>query len=103
MLTLAVKGGARVAGMANELGCLAAGRLADIILVDVVEPDHGPDCDPRFVAANSVVGRDVRTVIVDGRVVMRDREMLTVDVEAVKAKIAPRLKQLMERFDGAVA
>ena len=103
MLTLAIKGGARVAGMADQLGCLAAGRLADIILVNAGDPDQGPECDPLFTVANCVVGRDVQTSIIDGRIVMKDREILTLDVEAVKAKIAPRLRSLMERFDSAVA
>ena len=62
-----------------------------------------PPDDPLFVASSLVVGRDVRDVIVDGRIVMRDREILTVDMEALHARLARRLPELMARFDAMIA
>jgi len=103
MLAVAIRGGARAAGMTRELGSLAPGKRADIILVAADDPDQLPVYDPLFTAANNVVGRDVRTVIVDGRLVMKDRAFLTIDVEALQAKLRPQHRALMDRFEAAVA
>jgi 5-methylthioadenosine/S-adenosylhomocysteine deaminase len=103
MLAVAIRGGARAAGMARELGSLAPGKRADIILVAADDPDQQPVYDPLFTAAHNVVGRDVRTVIVDGQLVMKDRAFLTIDVEAVQAKLRPQHRALMARFEAAVA
>ena len=103
MLHVAIRGGARAAGMDHALGSLTSGKRADIILVSADHPDQQPVYDPMFTAANNAVGRDVRTVIVDGRVVMKDRAFLTVDVDAIQAKLRPQHRALMERFEAAVA
>jgi 5-methylthioadenosine/S-adenosylhomocysteine deaminase len=50
-----------------------------------------------------VVGRDVRTVVIDGNVVMKDRELLTVDRHEIDRRLAERLPKLMERFDKMTA
>jgi len=62
-----------------------------------------PVHDPLFVAANLIVGRDVRTAVIDGEVVMQEREILTVDVEAIRAKLKERLPGIMERFERSIA
>ena len=56
-----------------------------------------------FVAANMIVGRDVRTAVIDGKLVMKEREILTVHVEAMRAKLKERLPAIMERFERAIA
>jgi 5-methylthioadenosine/S-adenosylhomocysteine deaminase len=103
LLAVATRGGARALGLGQEIGSLEVGKRADVLVVDRDALDQGPDGDPLFVAACAVTGRDVRTVVVDGRVVMKDREMLTVDVEAVRARLAARRPALMERFEASVA
>jgi 5-methylthioadenosine/S-adenosylhomocysteine deaminase len=99
MLAIALHGGARALGLADEIGSLEVGRKADIVLVDCNGLDQAPLYDPLFVAANTTVGRDVRTVIIHGRVVMKDREVLTVEVPRVKAMVAKRLPRLMRRLE----
>lgn len=99
LLAIATAGGARALGMADRIGSLEAGKKADILLVDCAELDQAPPYDPLFVAANTTVGRDVRTVIIDGRVVMKDREILTVDVPRMQAAIRKRLPRLMQRLE----
>jgi 5-methylthioadenosine/S-adenosylhomocysteine deaminase len=99
MLAIATRGGARALGLADQIGSLEAGRKADILLVDCEQPDQAPVYDPMFVAANTTVGRDVKTAIIDGRVVMRDREILTMDVARIKALAAERLPRLMRRLE----
>jgi 5-methylthioadenosine/S-adenosylhomocysteine deaminase len=99
MLTIALRGGARTLGLAEEIGSLEPGKKADIVLVDCTGFEQMPLYDPVFVAANTTVGRDVRTVIIDGRMVMKDRELLTVEVPKLRAMVAKRLPQLMRRLE----
>ena len=103
LLKVATNGGARSLGMEKEIGSLEVGKKADILLVARNELDHLPLYDPYFVAANTIVGRDVRTVVIDGNVVMKDRELLTVDREEIDRRLAERLPHLMERFDAMTA
>jgi 5-methylthioadenosine/S-adenosylhomocysteine deaminase len=103
ILKVATNGGARALGIEKQIGSLEVGKKADILLVDRSQLEHTPLYDPYFVAANTVVGRDVKTVVIDGAVVMKDRELLTVDRQELKAKLAERLPKLMERFDAMTA
>jgi len=103
ILEVATNGGARALGMEKEIGSLEVGKKADILLVDRSQLDQMPLQDIYFIAANIVVGRDVRTVVIDGNVVMKDRELLTVDRAEIEARLAERLPKLMERFDAMTA
>ena len=103
LLRLATMGGARALGLPQEIGSIEVGKRADILLCDASEIDQTPVYDPLFVASSIVVGRDVRSVIVDGKLVMKEREMLTIDVEAVRARLAVRRPIIMQRFEKLVA
>jgi 5-methylthioadenosine/S-adenosylhomocysteine deaminase len=103
LLKIATHGGARALGVGHELGRLESSYKADIILVDASDIDQQPIYDPLFTASTTVVGRDVRTVIIDGKVVMKDREILTVDIEAIKSRLAKRRPEIMEKFERLVA
>lgn len=103
LLKIATHGGARALGVGHELGRLESGFKADFILIDASDIDQQPIYDPLFTASTTTVGRDVRTVVVDGKVVMKDREILTVDVETIKARLARRRPEIMDRFEKLVA
>lgn len=103
LLSVAVNGGARALGVENQIGSLETGKRADIILADANNVDQISAGDPLFLAANLVVGRDVRTVVVDGRTVMRDREILTIDMDELRNKLSRRLPDIMARFDQSIA
>jgi len=103
LLRIATVGGARALGIADQIGSLETGKKADFLLCDTNTLDHAPIYDIGFVAANLIVGRDVNTVVVDGNVVMKDRVMTTMDVEAIKAKLKERLPKISERFERLVA
>lgn len=97
-LRVATEGGARTAGLGGEIGALRPGMKADLVLLDLN--------DPAFVPLNSVArqlvysetGRAIETVVVDGRVVMRDRKILTVDESALRAAVTPAMKTFREDF-----
>lgn len=103
MLTTAVRGGARAARMEGQIGSLEVGKLADLILVGNTSFEQFPAHDPVITLAESTVGAHVRTVVIDGRVVMKDRELLTVDHGAMQAKVAQGYRRIMDRFDRAIA
>jgi cytosine/adenosine deaminase-related metal-dependent hydrolase len=74
---------ARALGMADEIGSLEVGKKADIILIDWFRPHMVPMNMPLYRLAYFANGNDVHTVLVDGRVLMRDRRVLSVNEEEV--------------------
>ena len=79
VLRIAGSGSAAVMGMAGQIGELSEGALADVILVDVSGFHCQPLHDLAAALVYSVQAADVRTTIVDGTVLMRDRVLLTID------------------------
>jgi 5-methylthioadenosine/S-adenosylhomocysteine deaminase len=97
-LRLATIDGARALGLEQEIGSLEAGKRADVIIVNL-------DClhsTPRPVDVVSAVvysaqASDVRSVVIDGRLVMHDRELLTMDERAVIEEANRESSLLRER------
>ena len=78
--------GARALHMEKEIGSLEAGKKADLILIGLDAPNGVPMYDVYAQLAYALKGSDVETVIIGGRVVMRDKKLLTLDEPAVIAK-----------------
>jgi 5-methylthioadenosine/S-adenosylhomocysteine deaminase len=78
--------GARALHMDKEIGSLEAGKKADLVLIGLDEPNAVPMYDAYAQLAYALKASDVETVIIGGRVVMRDRKLLTVDEAAAIAK-----------------
>jgi len=91
---------AEAVGLGDSIGSIAPGRRADIVLVDLTGPHTQPVHDLAATLVHSARASDVRTTIVDGRVLMRDRELLTIDVPAVVRELGERLPALVERGHG---
>jgi 5-methylthioadenosine/S-adenosylhomocysteine deaminase len=85
-LQMATIDGARVLGMEREIGSLEAGKRADLAIVSMSAARQTPLYDPISHLVYTSRGDDVRTVIVNGRVVMRDRKVLTLDEAGVLAE-----------------
>lgn len=96
-LTIATRGSAEVYGMAGQLGHLEPGFLADVALIDLGGAHNQPVHDPAANLVYSVRASDVRTVICDGRVLMRDRELLTLDLGEIKARVGESMTRLSQR------
>jgi len=103
MLRQAVHGGARAAHLEALIGSLEPGKRADLILISAGDFDQYPMYDPVITAAEQTVGRDVQTVIIDGRIVMKDRRLHTVDLGPMRERVKKQYAQIMERFDRAIA
>ena len=86
VLDMATINGARALGLENEIGSLEAGKKADIIIVDMEKPNIAPVHDLVASLVYCANGSDVDTVIIDGRIVMKNREVLTIDEREVLKK-----------------
>jgi 5-methylthioadenosine/S-adenosylhomocysteine deaminase len=87
--------GARVAGMERDVGSLEPGKRADVIVVSMSSARQTPMYDPLSHLVYVTRGDDVRTTIVNGKVLMRDRKVLTLDADHVLAEaraLAPRVR-----------
>lgn len=84
-LEMATLGGARALGLATRTGSLEPGKLADIIVVRMDGAHQTPMYDPVSHLVYATRGSDVRDVIVHGKVLMRNRQIRTLDRAAVLA------------------
>lgn len=82
-LYIATRESARVFGLAGELGALEPGYLADLILLDLGGLHHQPLHSVTASLVYNVEPPDVHTVIIDGEIVMQNRQIRTVDVPSV--------------------
>src|SRR3954453_18392808 len=84
-LDLATVGGARTLAMEPLIGSLEAGKRADVIVVSMREARQTPMYDPISHLVYATRGDDVRTTIVNGKILMKDRQLRTLDKAAVIA------------------
>ena len=86
ILQLATIGGARALRWDDEIGTLEVGKKADLILVDLDKPHFAPWNNSVSDLVYSAQGSDVKTTIVNGKILMKDYEVLTMDVERIMAE-----------------
>ncbi len=98
-LDLATVGGARALGMANLIGSIEVGKRADLIAVSLGAARQTPLYDLVSHLVYTTRGDDVRTTIVNGTVLMKDRQLRTLDRAAVLAD-ANRLAQQVKAAVG---
>jgi cytosine/adenosine deaminase-related metal-dependent hydrolase len=85
VLELATLGGARALGLESEIGSIEVGKRADLIALDLEAPHAQPeDADLISRIVYSAQAADVRHVVVDGRIVVRDGVLKTADVDEVR-------------------
>jgi 5-methylthioadenosine/S-adenosylhomocysteine deaminase len=77
--------GARALHLEKEIGSLEKGKRADLVIVDLDDLNQTPSYNIYSDLVYATKAADVRTVIVEGRVIMRDRKLLTLNEETIKA------------------
>jgi cytosine/adenosine deaminase-related metal-dependent hydrolase len=85
---MATEGGARVLGLAEQVGELRRGYLADIVLLDLDSPHLSPLNDPVRQMAFCESGASVRSVVVDGRVILHEGRIEAFDEQAILQEAA---------------
>jgi 5-methylthioadenosine/S-adenosylhomocysteine deaminase len=85
-LEMATIRGARAIHLDKEIGSLEAGKRADVIVVDATSSHQTPVYNVYSQLAYTTKASDVETVIINGRVVMQNRRVLTIDERSVRDK-----------------
>jgi 5-methylthioadenosine/S-adenosylhomocysteine deaminase len=98
VVRMATRSGAEILGMDDRIGSLEVGKRADIILIDLEQPHLVPLYDIYSHLAYAVNKADVRTVIVEGQTIMRDRQLLNVDEHTVLHKARELAADIGPRF-----
>ncbi|MFW9808580.1 MAG: amidohydrolase family protein [Candidatus Thorarchaeota archaeon] len=96
-IEMATLGGAAAMGIQDRVGSIESGKLADIILVDLQGLSLTPASNPVSNLVYSGSGYAVDTVLVNGQILMRERKLLTLDEEKVKAKAREHATELLDR------
>jgi 5-methylthioadenosine/S-adenosylhomocysteine deaminase len=86
VVEMATIDGAEALHMETEIGSLVAGKKADLIVISLERPNAVPMYDVYAQLAYALKGSDVETVVIGGRVVMRDHKLLTVKEDEVVQK-----------------
>lgn len=84
VIDMATMGAAKALHMEDKVGSLEVGKLADIIVIDTKAPNMVPVYNPYSALVYSANSANVRHTIVDGKILMKDRNMLTVDEDAIR-------------------
>ncbi len=105
VLTMATRGGAEAIGLDHLVGSLEVGKRADLIQVAFDDVHHIPTYDVISHLVYVTDEQDVATVIVDGKVLMRDGEMLTIETARVRSEanqLATRIQTALSKRNSAL-
>ena len=87
VVEMATIGGARAIGLGTRIGSLEVGKRADIIIIDTTKPHLSPLFHPESHIVYAVKASDVRDVVVDGQIRVRNRNLLGLDVAEIMARV----------------
>ncbi len=88
VLKMATIDGAKSLGLQDIIGSLEVGKKADVIIIDTRKPHLIPVYNPVSHIVYAAKGSDVQDVIVDGKVLLKNRKLLTVNMEDILGKVA---------------
>ncbi|MBO0729622.1 MAG: amidohydrolase family protein, partial [Acidimicrobiaceae bacterium] len=94
---MATLGGARALQLADRIGSVEVGKLADLVLHDRDRPEWTPLLNVENQLVYAADGRSVHTVLVQGRKVVEDHRVLTVDTERLFARAERAARALIDR------
>src|SRR6185437_1442611 len=102
VLRHATLGNARSAGLGGRLGAIRPGYKADIILIDLNDIGYLPFNSAARQLVYTETGRGVETVIVDGRTVIKDRRVTTIDETALRREVAGLMRHFIPDYEAVV-
>ena len=97
VLRMATIDGARAVGLENEIGSIEVGKKADLVMLDMSDFFASPIHDPVSSIVYSALGHEPTLVVIDGKIVMRDRNMVTVDQRRVRQEAQKAAASLTSR------
>ncbi|MGD2125585.1 MAG: amidohydrolase [Desulfobacteraceae bacterium] len=96
VLRMATTQGARALGFGSLVGSLEVGKKADIIIVDTNKPHLTPMYNPYSHLVYAAKGNDVSHAIINGRLVMEDRKLLSLDLKEVLTRAKEKSKDVLK-------
>lgn len=96
-LTMATLNGAKAMGLDKTIGSLAVGKAADVVAIDLDEPETLPAFNPLSHVVYAAGRQQVTDVWVAGRQLLRQRQLLTMNVADLKARVAVWRQRLAEK------
>ncbi len=97
VLEMATINGARALGLEQEIGSLEVGKKADLVVVDLERLHTTPSINPVSTLVYAATGGEVDTVVVDGRVVVAQGRLLTMDEREVITQARTHAEELYQR------
>jgi 5-methylthioadenosine/S-adenosylhomocysteine deaminase len=97
VLQMATIDGARALGLDDKIGSIEVGKRADLAVVDLNQVHSTPGLDVVSALVYSAQASDVRTTIIDGQVVMRDRQLMTLNEPGVISEANREAQTLASR------
>jgi len=102
VLRHATVGNARTAGLSGKLGEIKPGYKADLVLIDLNDVAYLPYNSAARQLVYTEAGRGVTTVIIDGKPVMRDRKVKTIDEDALRREVESLMRHFIADYDAIV-
>ncbi len=99
VVKMATSEGAKALGLSGIAGALEEGRKADMILIDLKKPHLTPIYNEYSHLVYAVRGDDVKTVIINGRTVMKDRKLLTIDEDEAMDRVSQIAVRIRKSLD----
>lgn len=94
VVEMATIGGARAIGLDHQIGSLEVGKQADVVIIDNRSPHLTPLYHPASHIVYAAKSADVRDVVVAGRVLVRNRTVLSLDVEQIMVNVCEIADQI---------
>ncbi len=98
VVKMATIGGAKVLGLEEQIGSLEAGKKADVIIIDLEKAHARPLYNIYSHIVYSMKGSDVETVIVDGKIVMKNRDFINIQEDVLYGKVDSLAAEIGDRF-----
>ncbi|SDN41929.1 5-methylthioadenosine/S-adenosylhomocysteine deaminase [Fictibacillus solisalsi] len=98
ILTMATKNGAEILGIGQETGSIEVGKKADLLFMNMNQPHLVPAHQNPSLLVYAAAGQDVDSVMVDGKLIMKHRELLTMDEEKVMFEAKRCAEDLIARI-----
>lgn len=99
VVAMATREGAKVLGMEQMTGCLKPGLKADLIMIDLRSPHLTPMYNPYSHLVYAANGADVKTVFINGKMVMKERRLLTLNEDEIMAKVCQIAERIRHSLD----
>ena len=97
LLKMATQGGANALGHGDVLGSVEEGKKADVILLNIAQPHITPTQNLINSVVEAANGHDVTDSIINGKLVMKNREVLTLDEEKIRFEAQKHMEEIIKR------